>query len=80
MNNNIILKDLQPSQFYISRKKIEEIEKWFKEDLSNFEAIPYKLLDDKYVMTDGHTRAVVAIMHGIDKAPVIEEKDNLSWD
>lgn len=55
MNNNIKLKDLQPSQFYISRKKIEEIEKWFKEDLSNFEAIPYKLLDGKFVMTDGHT-------------------------
>ena len=80
MNNNIKLKDLQPSQFYISRKKIEEIEKWFKEDLSNFEAIPYKILDGRYVMTDGHTRAVVAIMHGIDKVPVIEEKDNLSWD
>ena len=78
--NNLRLKDLQPSQFYISRKKIEEIEKWFKEDLSNFETIPYKLLDGKYVMTDGHTRAVVAIMHGIDKVPVIEEKDNLSWD
>ena len=80
MNKYLSLRDLQPSQFYISSKKIKEIEKWFKEDLSNFDPIPVRLLDNKLVMTDGHTRAVVAIMHGIDKVKVIEDKDDLSWD
>ena len=80
MNNNIKLKDLQPSQFYISSKKIEEIEKWFKEDLSNFDPIPVKILDDDIVMTDGHTRAVVAVMNNINKVPLVLESENLSWD
>lgn len=80
MNSILDLKDLQPSQFYISKNKIKEIEKWFKEDLSNFDPIPVKLLDGRLVMTDGHTRAVVAIMHGIDKVKVVEDNDDLSWD
>lgn len=75
------LKDLQPSQFYISKDKIEAILKWFKpHDLSNFNPIPIKLLNGKLVMTDGHTRAVVAIMHGLDKVPIVLESDDLSWD
>lgn len=75
------LKDLQPSQFYISKDKIEAILKWFKpNDLSNFNPIPIKLLNGKLVMTDGHTRAVVAIMHGLDKVPIVLESDDLSWD
>ena len=78
--NNLRLKDLQPSQFYISNKKIEEIEKWFKEDLSNFDPIPVKILDDDIVMTDGHTRAVVAVMNNINKVPLVLESENLSWD
>ena len=80
MNSILDLKDLQPSQFYISKNKIKEIEKWFKEDLSNFDPIPVKLLDGRLVMTDGHTRAIVAIMHGIDKVKVVEDNDDLSWD
>ena len=50
------LKDLQPSQFYISEKKLKAVEGWFNAaDLSNFDAIPIKMLDNRPVMTDGHT-------------------------
>ena len=55
------LRDLQPSQFYISAGKLKAIERWLHpEDLSGFQPIPVKLLDGKPVMTDGHTRAVAA--------------------
>ena len=50
------LKDLQPSQLYISEEKLREVEEWLDaSDLSNFEPIPIKLLDNRLVITDGHT-------------------------
>lgn len=79
--NAIKLKDLQPSQFNISEKKLKEIESWLDpDDLSGFMPIPYRLLDGEYVMTDGHTRAVAAIRAGLDAVPVIYDEDKLDWD
>ena len=75
------LKELQPSQFYISAKKLKDIECWLHPaDLSNFEPIPVKMLDGKPVMTDGHTRAVAAIRAGLDSVPLIWDMDELDWD
>ena len=75
------LKDLQPSQFYISEKKLKDIESWFDpNDLSNFDPIPVKLLDGNPVMTDGHTRAVAAIQAGLDSVPLVCDEDDLNWD
>ena len=55
------LKDLQPSQFWISEEKLQAVERWFDPaDLSGFEPIPVRLLDGRPVMTDGHTRAAAA--------------------
>ena len=62
------LHDLQPSQFYISEKKLHDIREWFDpKDLSGFEPIPVKMLDGVPVMTDGHTRAVAALLCGLDR-------------
>ena len=75
------LKELQPSQFYISENKLRDIENWFDpSDLSNFEPIPVKLLDGKPVMTDGHTRAVAALKAGLDLVPLIRDEEDLDWD
>ncbi|MBO4380772.1 MAG: ParB/RepB/Spo0J family partition protein [Clostridia bacterium] len=75
------LKDLQPSQFYISEKKLAKVESWFNpEDFRSFEPIPIKLLDGAYVMTDGHTRATAAIRAGLEKVPLVWDEDELSWD
>ena len=39
-NPNYLLKDLQPSQFYISQAKLSNIQAWFcKDDLSNFKGL-----------------------------------------
>ena len=74
------LKDLQPSQFYISAQKLAVIQRWFDpNDLSRFEPIPVKLLDGSPVMTDGHTRAAAALMAGLDTVPLVWETDKLDW-
>ena len=75
------LQDLQPSQFYISEKKLADVRKWFDpEDLSRFDAIPVKILDGLPVMTDGHTRAVAAILAGLERVPLVWDEDDLDLD
>ena len=50
------LTDLQPSQFYISEKKLRNVESWLTvPDLSGFEAIPVKLLDGAPVNLHHHS-------------------------
>ena len=74
------LRDLQPSQFYVSEKKLKVIREWFDpEDLSWFEPIPVKMLDGVPVMTDGHTRAVAALLCGLDSVPLCWDEDDLDW-
>ena len=80
-NEEILLTDIHPSQFYISQKKISEIEKWFNpQNLSNFEPIPIKKLNGKIIFTDGHTRAWMAYKSGIKKVPIVWDEDELDWD
>lgn len=77
----IQLAALQPSQFYISEKKLREIQGWLQpEELSNFEPIPVKLLDGVLVMTDGHTRAAAALLAGLYEVPLVWDEDELDWD
>lgn len=72
---------IQPSQFFISEKKIAQIKKWFQpDDLSNFDPIPVKMLNDKLIFTDGHTRAFVAWSAGMTKIPVVWDLDELDWE
>lgn len=77
--NTLSLKDLQPSQFYISGKKLQDVQKWFNpSDLSGFEAIPVKMLDGIPVITDGHTRAAAAVLAGLASVPLVWDRDDLS--
>lgn len=75
------LRDLQPSQFYISAKKLRDVEAWFdEEDLSGFPPIPVRLLCGRPVMTDGHTRAVAALRAGLEAVPLVWDEDELDWE
>lgn len=83
MENTIHLRltELQPSQFYVSEKKLAEINNWFRpEELSGFAPIPVRLLDGLPVMTDGHTRAVAALLAGLDEVPLVWDEDELDWE
>lgn len=75
------LRDLQPSQFFISERKLEEVKGWFRhDDLSSFEPLPVKMLDGMAVLTDGHTRAVAALQAGLEAVPLVWDQDELDWE
>lgn len=79
--HTVTIHDLQPSQFYISKEKLEKVLSWFNpQDLSNFEPIPVKILQDKIVLMDGHTRIVAALLYNLPKVPLVWESEELSWD
>jgi hypothetical protein len=71
---------LQPSQLFISRKKLTALQSAI--DFSapeNIPPIPVKMLDGEVVMTDGHTRAFAAFLAGLQRAPVYWDRDALDW-
>lgn len=74
------LKDIQPSQLYISSRKLGDILEWFEpSDFSNYDAIPIKDLNGKIIFTDGHTRAYAAYLKGVQTLKVYWEEDDLDW-
>jgi hypothetical protein len=77
---------LQPSQLYISEGKLWLVREWFDPEdhgcfdfaePGGFDPIPVKRLNDRIVMTDGHTRAVAANLAGWDVVPVYWDDDDL---
>ncbi|MGY5862882.1 MAG: hypothetical protein RTU09_10975, partial [Candidatus Thorarchaeota archaeon] len=59
------LEDIQPSQLYISRKKLDRILKAFdKDEVHKIPPVPIKDIDGEMVSTDGHTRALVWCLKG----------------
>ena len=77
----IKIKDLQPSQLYISKEKLDAIMSWLDpNDFTNFEPVPIKLLDGEIVITDGHTRLVAALLLGLETVPLMWDEDELNWD
>ncbi len=76
INKSIL--EIQPSQFYLSKDKIDKINQWFDvTNLSNFEPVTVIKIDDNYIFTDGHTRAFVAYMAGLKEIPIVYDEDSL---
>lgn len=75
------LAELQPSQLWISREKLDAVlagrERLAPSDLA---PLPVKQLCDSVMLTDGHTRAVAAALSGIDSVEVYWETDDLDWE
>lgn len=73
--------DLQPSQLYISQGKLRLAEEWFdKSDVLAMDPIPIKDFNGKKLMTDGHTRAVLAYLNGFAEVPCYWDTDELDMD
>jgi GNAT superfamily N-acetyltransferase len=72
------LSELQPSQLYISEGKLRLAREW--RSGSDMDAIPIKELDGRKVMTDGHTRAVMAYLEGAQFVSCCRDEDALDWD
>jgi hypothetical protein len=71
---------LQPSQLYISTKKLDLVLKDFPSEPAAIEPIPIKKLHDETIYVDGHTRAFAAYLRGISEIPTYWEDEELDWE
>jgi ParB-like chromosome segregation protein Spo0J len=70
------LDSIQPSQLYISSKKLDSIVKSIERSKPVFvEPIPIKKLGNQVVFVDGHTRALAAFLLGLSEVPVARAKE-----
>jgi hypothetical protein len=75
------LSALQPSQLFINREKLEDLQNSIDfVDSKNIPPIPIKKLDGCWVMTDGHTRAFAAYLAQLEKVPTVLDEDELDWE
>lgn len=74
------LNKIQPSQLYISSKKLDAVLRSFPSKLNSIEPVPIKKLGDEIVYVDGHTRAYAAFTRGFSKIPVYWEYEELDWE
>jgi hypothetical protein len=75
------IRDLQPSQLYINQEKLGHLlmaVKFCKAD--DVPPIPVKIMEGRWVMTDGHTRAFAAHLLGLQEIPVYFDLDELDWE
>jgi len=72
---------IQPSQLFISSEKLSQVMEDFSPiTLDSIPPIPVKDLRGKTVLTDGHTRALAAFMHGLSEIRVFRDEDDLDWE
>ena len=74
----IKLEVMQPSQLYVSSAKLAQVTA--DEELGEIEPVPVKDLDGEIVMTDGHTRALAALLAGAAEVPAVWDTDELDWE
>ena len=75
------LVEIQPSQLFISSEKLSQV----TEDFSpitpgSLPPVPVKELRGKTVFTDGHTRALAALLSGLSEVRVFRDEDELDWE
>jgi len=75
------LDSIQPSQLYVSSKKLDSIMKSLERSKPVFvEPLPIKKLGNQVVFVDGHTRALAAFLLGLSAVPVYWEDEELDWE
>jgi hypothetical protein len=77
----LYLHEIQPSQLYISRAKLDAVIKARKlGNLDAFEPIPIKEIDGELVSTDGHTRGIALLLEGYEEVEVEWETVDMDWE
>ncbi len=71
------LSDLQPSQLWVSEGKLRLCREWFDGEIAHIDAIPVRKFQGRTLMTDGHTRAVMAWLAGFTEVPCYWDEDEL---
>lgn len=76
---DVNLKDIQPSQFYVDKDKVEAIQTFVKSS----DDIVIQVMKDqqRYISLDGHTRLYYASMMGFEKVKaIIADSDDYIYD
>ena len=74
------LKEIQPSQLYISEVKLKKVRTFLEvEAPRSIDPIPVKRIGDTTFFTDGHTRALALMEQGLEEIEVYWDQDNLDW-
>ena len=75
------IEDIQPSQLYISRDKLQVVLRKLERDgIDSLEPIPIKRLDGELVSTDGHTRLFALYTLGLTETKAEWEDIELNWE
>ena len=75
------LKEIQPSQLYVSSEKLSRVlEAYNSGGSGSLEPIPVKVLNGEIISTDGHTRALALHMKGHSEVEVEWEDTELDWE
>ena len=69
----VALRDLQPSQLFVSEEKLRAVTAAGPEGQ---QPVPVRRYGDRIVLTDGHTRALAAHRAGLEAIEVIEDTDD----
>lgn len=75
MSSTVPIEKPQPSQLYIDAAKLRDALEWFDFDDPTYEPLPVLTLDDKIVLSDGHTRAFLVYLSGDTTLEVSPEAD-----
>lgn len=70
--------DIQPSQLYMSEKKLNEVFSWLnKNNIESYGPISIKKLNERIIFTDGHTRAFALYKMGVEEIHCVWDEDDL---
>ena len=72
--------DVQPSQLFISKTKLQRVCSWLNNNIESYEPIPVKRLNGRIIFTDGHTRAFSMHKMGMEYIHAYWDEDDLDWE
>jgi hypothetical protein len=73
---------VRPSQLYLNGRKLALVTPWFDFAEPNYDPLPVRRIrdgndDERWMLTDGHTRTFVAHLAGADVLRVVRDTDDL---
>lgn len=66
----------QPSQLYLDGSKLAEVASWFDFDDPEYDPLLVREFDGEWVVVDGHTRGVLALLAGESALRCREDPDD----
>jgi hypothetical protein len=74
----VVLQTIKPGQFALSTMKLQRALKSYER--TGLESFSVRRVGANLVLTDGHHRAIVAQLMGVEEVDVYLDSDNYDWD